>query len=529
MLCRVSGFAGGWTLRRGGSSRGGFGRDKSGPEVLNLLTSLVDKSLVLAELSASPGRYRMLETVRQYAADRLREQGRQDELRLRHRDYYLHLAEEAEPELKGPVPKPWLDRLGVEISNLRTALEWRTDEEALRLACALERFWLVRDYLKEGRDWLERPGQAPKVISPGIQARALNAAGGLAFCQGEFEEALRLHGESRELWTQLADGEGIARALNGLGAATAHLGDYAAAKAFYQESQRTSRSAEALNGLAMIANYQCEYDGARTLLAESLALMRQTQDIRGIASSLYDFAIIAYYGGRLDEAASLFEESLTMWRPMGDKYSIAKSLNGLGEVALYQGDARLARELYQESLDLRRQTGDKYGEANSLNGLGEAAFLAEDYPVARMHYEESLQLRRQIGDQQSIPHSLHNLGQAASHLGEYDSARDLFADSLRLMRDNGDQYGVAHSLEGLASVAAACGESGAASRLLGAAEALRNTISSPRPPRAQEKHQSQVTSLLSLLGETMFYAAWAEGQAMTWEQAVAFALEEPAP
>ena len=541
LLCRLSVFAGGWTLdaakaislsgEDGGAADGG---------ILELLTGLVDKSLVVAQTESTPVRYRMLETVRQYAQDCLREGREQDEIRRRHRAYYLRLAEDAEPQLKGPDPKPCLDRLEAEIGNFRAALGWRADQESLRLACALRHFWHLGDYLQEGRQWLERETQGMGTVSAAVRARVRDAAGGLAFSQGEFQEALRLHEEGRALWGQLEktldEERGAAASLTGLGAATAHLGDYEAAQKLYAESLRLMRhlgdhhgTAEALNGLAMIANYQYDYDTAGALLTESLALRRQIQDVRGIANSLYNLGIIAYFRTDYAAAHSLFAESLALWRPIGDRYSIAKALGGLGEIALHQCDYRAAQEYYRESLEMRRQTGDRYGIANSLNGLAETALHQGDYAAAKKLYEESLDLRRQMGDKQSIPHSVHNLGELALRRGDPVLACTLFRESLGLMRQNKDQFGIANSLEGLASAATSLGQEGKAVRLLAAAEALRQATGNARPPKVQDDSQTLAAALRAALGAEAVTQAGAEGRAMTWEQAVAFALEEDAP
>lgn len=528
VLCRLSVFVGGWTLDAAEAVAAPDGRN-----TLEALAGLVDKSLIIAELETTPGRYRMLETVRQYAHDCLRERGEWEDTRQRHKHYFLCLAEDAAPKMKGPDPKLWLDGLEMEIGNLRAALDWRTDEEALRLACALQRFWLMRDHLQEGRQWLERQTGGP--VSAAVRARTLDAAGRLAFAQGEFQEALRLHQESHTLWAGLGDERGTAESLNGWGFATAHLGDYEAAKALLKESLRLSRLVEAWDGivasltsLAMIANYQLDYDTAKTFLTESLVLTRRFGDVSGTASSLHSMGIVAYYEMDYDTARSFFTEGLTLWRPIGDRYSIAKALSALGEVALYQGEYEAAGAQYQESLELRRQTGDKYGIANSINGLGEAAFYRHEYEAARELLDESLELRRQIGDKQSIPHSLYNLGQVARHQGNHALARDLFRESLALMGQNEDHYGIVASLDGLAPVIALLGQPERAVSLLGAAGALRQEIRSPRPSKAQEESQGQVVALTDTLGATGFSLNWAKGQAMTWEQAVTYALEETA-
>src|SRR5258705_7079944 len=187
MLSRVSVFAGGWTLATAEQVCTGNGIDA--PEVIDLLASLADKNLVLADEKQGTTRYRMLETVRQYAQDRLRESGEEAQWRNRHLASFLGLAEEAFPELRGPSPQAWLDRLAAEHDNLRAALGWSAatnPERGLHLAASIYRFWFIRGHLTEGREWYARLLEAlPRDTVIADRARALNNAGILARVQGD--------------------------------------------------------------------------------------------------------------------------------------------------------------------------------------------------------------------------------------------------------------------------------------------------------------------------------------------------------
>ena len=210
LFCRLSVFAGGWTLDA--AEAVGSSEDLPRADVLNLLESLVDKSLVIADLTASPGRYRMLETVRQYAEDRLRERGEWEETCRKHRDFFLALTEEAAPQLRGPEQKRLLDRLETEHNNLRAAMGWRADETSLRLAANLSLFWWLCGYLEEGRRWLEHGTEDDANVSKEVRARTLMGAGRLAFVQGKFPEANALYEDNLALRIQLEDRLGTANA-----------------------------------------------------------------------------------------------------------------------------------------------------------------------------------------------------------------------------------------------------------------------------------------------------------------------------
>jgi predicted ATPase len=511
--------------------------------VSTLLTQLVRKSLVSIELGnreigGDEVRYRQLETVRHYAGEHLKKASEWTDAQRRHRLHFLRVAEQAEPHLKGPEPKRWMDRLARDGANLRSALEWQADTNSLRIACALLRFWQTHGHLQESRRWLEHGARTAQDAPDALRARALNGAGSAAFALGDFQDAQALHHESLALAERVGDEAGRAEALNSLGGVAAHLGDYDKANELILASLALRRQVGNKEGIAsclsyagMVTNYQCRYAEARTLLEESLHIAQALQDAHSVASCLHNLGIIAYYQLDFSAAHTYFERSLALWRPIGDKYSVAKALSGLGEVALRCGDYSSAQEIYTESLLHRQEAGDKYGIANSLNGLGEAAMYLGDYPAAAEFFKESMTLRQQIGDIQSLAHSQHNLGQLALRQNNSIAAQTHFTDSLRLMRQNKDLYGIAHSLEGLAGTWLLAeplepSQAGAAVRLLGAAASLRTALKSPHFPEDLEEYRRRLADVRALLGEEAFAAAWAEGQAMTWEQAVAFALEE---
>ena len=544
LLCRLSVFAGGWTLDA--AEAVGSSEDLPPTAVLDLLEGLVDNSLVVADLMDAPGRFRMLETVRQYAQADLRERGGWEATHSKHRDYFLALAEEAETSLRGPEQKEWLDRLEAQIDNLRAALSWCLEPDAekqaggnetgLRLAGALRVFWDMHGYFSEGRRWLEtaieRGGAA---ASPAVQAKAFGALGPLIAYLGEHEAATALLERSLALHRQLGDNDEEGISLNNLGLVALFQGHYPAAKALFQEGLRLRRqiddkhgSAKTLNNLGQVAAEQGRLDEARELYQESLTLHRRIGDKNGIAMSLNNLANLGYHQGDYETAKAVFEESLALSRVIGHTRVIASTLCNLGGVAHGLGDDQAATAYLKESLMLRRQIGETRGTADTLNNLADIALHQRDYTAAWKLYEESLTLRRRIGNKQNIAYSLHNLGEVADGQGRTAEADALFRESLTLMREIEDEYGIAFSLEGLASVAALSGRASAAARLWGAAESLREANGTPRPANTQEEYQSKVAAVRVSLGDAALASVWAEGRTLTWKQAVSLALGESA-
>ncbi len=409
LLQRFAVFAGGWTLEAAEAVCGGDGIEEF--DVLDLLTQLVFKSLVLTDEQNGEIRYRFLETVRQYGLERLEESGVTEAIRKRHRDWYLGLAERAEPELLGVKQAAWFDQLEAEHDNLRAALKCSIEsgepEAGMRLAGAVWRFWYVRGYIGEGRGWLEAALSGRSGMSGPFVAKALMAAGGLAFVGGDYVQGRRLYEDSLAMWRELGDRRQIAYLLSNLGFLTSSQGDQAA---------------------------------ARNLLEESLAIRREIADTRGAATSLNNLGLVLYRTGDLAGARALFNEASAIWREFGDKQHIAMALANLGLVASGQGE----------------------------------------YPLARSFYEECVAIRQALGDKQ----------------------------------------GIAYTLEGFAGLAVAQGQGKRAARLLGGVESLREAIRAPVAPANQADHDRKVSAARSALGEQAFAAAWAEGRAMTLEQAI---------
>jgi predicted ATPase/DNA-binding winged helix-turn-helix (wHTH) protein len=377
--------------------------------VLDTLESLIGKSLVRQTDAHGQPRFAMLETIREYASERLHAAGEHEILRERHREHFLALAESAEPKLSGAGQAEWLRRLETEHENLRAGLEWSLvtakPEAGLRLCGALQRFWIARGHFSEGRMWCERIlGKARDGESTRERADALNAAGVLARLQGEYPASRTSHEESLAIWRQLGERKGMATTLNNLGAVAWAQGDYASAKAL---------------------NEEC------------LAIMRELADRNGIARSLCNLGTFAH--DQQDDATArvLFEKSLAIGRELRDWRFIAAVLNNLGTVAHDQGDLPAARELYDESLVIARDLGDPGGIARSLHNLGSVANLQGDYRVARMLYQEGLMITRQLEDRGTIAPMLEELAEVVANLGSLADAARIWSAAARLREEVG--------------------------------------------------------------------------------------------
>ncbi|MBC8136692.1 MAG: tetratricopeptide repeat protein, partial [Fibrella sp.] len=535
LLARLSVFAGGWTLSAAEAACGFDPVEEW--EVLDLLTSLADKSLVLAEEEGGATRYRMLETLRQYAAEKCDLSAENATLRSRHRDWFLALAEEGEMRLKGPDQAAWLTRLETEHDNLRAALEWcatYTEGEAgLRLAGALWRFWQIRGHFTEGREHLMRAlGQTNSRTA--ASAKAHSGAGNLARFQGDTATARSLNEQSLAISRESGDALGIAYALDYLGGIARSEGDHVSARTMYEEGLAISRglgnkylTASLLYNLGYVFSLLGDHVSARTLYEESLAIRRELGDKYGIAYSLNNLGILAHDQGDTVSAGALYEESLAIQRGLGDQRGIAMSLNNLGNVARLQGDPGRARSFQEESLTIRRKLGDRQGIAATLLNLGSLAHYQGDEVSSRSFNEEVLAISREVGDRQLTAMSLLNLGNLICDAGDHASARALHRESLAIFRGMGNGYYISCSLEALADVFVGESQTREAVVLWGAANALRERSGSPLLQDEQAKHRQELERARSVLGDAgLFAAAWEEGRGLTTEQAVEYALGE---
>jgi non-specific serine/threonine protein kinase len=401
LLDRLAVFAGGWTLEAAEAVGAGPGPEPLAPgDVLDVLARLVDKSLVVAGDGAPAGgerRYALLETVRQYAWERLAAGGDAATTRARHAAYFLDLAEAAEPALNGPDQAAWLTRLDAERENLRAALAWSleqdTGEPGLRLAAGLWRFWVTRGYLTEGQQWLDRVLSAGAGAPPARRAKALNAAGNLARVRGDARRAAARHEESLALRRALRDTTGVAASLTNLGNVALDRGDFGRAARLYEES---------------------------------LAHYREAGDRWGTALALNNLGVALREHGDPGRAAELHDASLASRRALGDRRGVAETVDNLGRVALDLKDWRRAEDLLRESLAMWRELGERPSVPMTLEDLARAAAALDDPDRAARLWGAAEALRATLGVP-AAPYRQQGLAAAAAsaraRLGEARFAR----------------------------------------------------------------------------------------------------------
>lgn len=517
-------------------------------DVVDILTGLVNKSLVLTERPSGTRhtRYRLLETMRHYARERLAESGQATAVRSRHLARAVELAQAARRDFEGPGQADVLERLESEHDDLRVALAWGTSggdpEPALLLATALGRFWEVRGHLSEGRSWLEAALSAGGGgESPALRAVALNWTAVLAQHQGDYNAARGLYEHSLALRRRLDDRLGTTAALVGLGNLAALQGRLGAAWAQFEESLAIGREldepqvvAASLTNLGWVAHARGDLRGARAMYEEALAVRRRLGDGHGTALVMANLGDLALQQGDLDTAYALHTEGLDLRRRLGDRAGVADSLAALGRVALARGDRTTARTLHSQGLAERRRVGDRPGMPPALAALAEVARLDGDPATAGTLLEEALAVATELDDRHCITLSLLHLARLARDQGDPVRADTLYREAMPVAAgddgrlDQGEEVpptaSTATWLEGLAAIAVADARPDRAARLLGAADALRRAIDTPLPAHEAADRNDTVAGCSAALGEGPFRAAFEAGAALPLADAVRLAL-----
>ncbi|MDR7414986.1 MAG: tetratricopeptide repeat protein [Armatimonadota bacterium] len=423
-------------------------------DVLEGLASLVDKSLLQREedLGDTP-RFRMLETLREFALEQLAATGELDSAWRRHADFYLTLAERAAPALTSPEQGRWLDRLDRDYPNIRAALDRarQARDTALlpRFAAALWRFWNVRGYWMEGRAWTAAALPLVPADPTALRLQVLHGASVLAWRAREHAEATALAEEAIVLARRLKDGQ-----------AEAH----------------------ALRTLALVARDRRELARARELAAQSLALFEELQDRQGTATAARLLGLVALEADDFTSARQPFERSLALSRQLGDDRGAAWSAYGLAAVALAEGELVQAAALGEACLRAFEARTERDGIAQALVHLARVALAHRDHTQAGRLQAEALHLRRQLGEPVMIASSLRELAVVAQDANEDQRSLGLYRQSLELFERAGDRLGVARCLEGMAVLAAENEQAEQAARLFGAAEALLDRVGVVRRP-----------------------------------------------
>src|SRR5258707_13778674 len=499
---RLSVFAGVWTLEAVEALEKMLNEDETSTlSVLDGIASLLDKSLLLQTMQeVEEPTLVMLRTVREFGLELLRESGEIEQCQRAHALCYLAFAEEAEPYLKEIEQIAWLARLELAQVNLWAALAWLIEhneaELALRFCGALWWFWYLRGYWSEGLRWLESALRLAQAENPTtVCAKALYAAGDLAYYQDDYAAGRLLLEESIEIYRKLENKRELASALGALGVLVHMQGDLVTAHPLLNESEMLLRTLGSKWELA----YLLRKLGQRTLQE-----------------------------GNLAQAVAYAQEGLALAREQGDRSLIATALLTLGHIAEVQGDLNQFGSRNREGLKMARELGDKALIALALQNLGYLASLQGDLTRAVVRAREGLALARELGDKSSINHALHSLGYIASLQGDTKQAAAWFQEGLSLAQEIGTVAQVGWNLIGLAGVAEAEKQPVRAARLFGVAEMWINVnVSMNDVERAD--YTGKVESVRSKLGEKIFTAAWAEGRSMTPEQALAAPEKAPEP
>ncbi|MCC2668350.1 MAG: diguanylate cyclase protein [Armatimonadetes bacterium] len=554
-LRALSVFSGGWTLSAAEALFPGEDHelfpDEEAPDLFELLNRLVNKSLVQLEPldggSAEP-RYRLLETIRQYACDRLLESGEADRFRRRHMDYFMRLGEVAGKELIGPNQQEWLERLETEHDNLRAALDWAQASApmaGLRLASGLTRFWLARGHRTEGREryaillaanreFIERLDPAELgPVGPAYQ-QVLFADALLALHLRDSQVSVDRMEASAALAERLGDLPALAVTLCQLGYSRHQNGDEAGAGVVWKRGLELARQlgdpwvlGYALRAWGFHQQTLDHDEAALQALSEALVLLRQTGDDWQIANALWRMGVTRLWRmGDYRSAVGLFRESRQLWGALRDRVGVGHNLSELGWAVYFCGDSEESRRLFEEHLALQRERKDTRGLALALYQLGKRAQLEGDYDEAVEFLREVLHLDPSNWlVEHNVPWTLQTLGLIDLLQGRETRARERIREAVDLFRQRTDDVGLAACVQTLARARIRCNPEEAAALFGCVAETFARSgwrlayLQNPEDPE-------DLATLRVALGERGLVAAREAGRRLPLAEAVAIALEE---
>jgi len=566
---RLAAFAGGFDLDAAEAVGGadGLGRD----QVADLLALLVDKSLVAGEESQGVTRYRLLETVRQYALEKLSESGDADTVRTRHRDHYAAMAARLGQPKDGN-PRRQIGRMEADIDNLRTAFRWSLElsarETALRLASSLQPLWLGRCRMIEGLAWFDAAldGQQPasaqpiapevraqamadasvldswtdgprgmplaeeavalarQVGDPGLLGRALLAAGCAAGYLAQdgrpyFEEAVVLARHAGDAWTlaQILGWQAFAAVTSGDPVAARSAGEEGLALAEQTGNDFISRQCR--TWLSAALTLQGDLHRARLVLGEVVAEARADKDrfreVHGLAVLGWTLACL----GEPEQARAVGHASIAIADDLGVAWWASTGYLCLALAAMAAGDADALREAGWQCLKFRPEAG-----VISQAYLAEAELAAADLPAARQHSDEAIAAATRLGMKAQLMAALDASARAAAAACDFGRALGDACQALAIGRGIQCQIGIADVLECLAGLPHSAEDQHKAARLLGAAAALRDKTGYQRFRLHQASYDAAVTDLRSSMGDAAFTQAFEQGAALTPDEAVSYAL-----
>jgi tetratricopeptide (TPR) repeat protein len=503
--------------------------------VLELLSQLVDQSLVLPGTEGH-ARFRMLETLRRYAADRLTESGTAEAVRRRHAEYLLRLAERAEPLLRGPRQGEWLRRLEADRDNFSAAIDWalRHDPEvAVRLSSALAYFWLIGRHRSEVRRRLAEAVDRARGASPASRMKALVWAAQLGNVEGRTDQAAAQALQARELsrnagdpwWAAMCEVVlGLALGLRGESRRAEELLD--AAHARFGAIGDAWGTGLSVLFLGLVSTFAAQHQRATALARRGLEGFRAAGDQWGQTMALELLGLLARRQGAYEDAITANEEALGVVRDLGLRDEVPFVLVDVADLHVLLGDFEAAAVLHKEALDLARELGAGDAVALARNGLALAARRQGDYGRARELHHAALSFYREAGLTGELAQSLASLGHVEELRGDLDAAEACHRESLRLARDLPGELPLALALEGLACVAAARRQPRRAAVLLGAAESVRARTGTLLPPPERVEVERAAAAAGAAVGREAFTGLTDRGRRMSPQEAAAYASSE---
>ncbi len=463
LLSRLAVFAGGWTL----AAAEAVCSDERLPsaDILDGLTHLIDQSLVALDTSPKYGtpRYRVLETIRQYAHEKLLASGEEAQWCARHCAFFLALAETADRQQLFTERAAWLAQLNAEHENLRTAARWISErgdtERQLRLLVALIEFWRRRGDFNEGRTQLEQ------VIVAGAASATLRQT----------------------------------------------------ARALY---------AKALGGAGLFAWMQSDFAAAASHLEASISWWRELNDRHELAYPLVVLAWVKYQTGHYDAGKRLAEESAMLARETQHQHVLGLALTYLGATALDHADYAAANQYFTEALPVLRASGDKWDLASALTWMGHGLCAQGNYEQATVLGEEALEIYQEVGEKWGSAWALQNLGCAACAQQDYARATQRFKASLAAWQELETPLGIIQVLAGLSGLKRAQGQLISTARLSGAIEAQLQAIGAALFPLDRVEHERNIAALRAQLDPATLSAAWEAGRALSLDQAITLATSD---